>query len=109
MELRAGGKACIGPRSRLLGPVRSLREGVGDGKDEVVSSPWRASVTQGWQETSGRGGGGADGQKAPQGLFGGTEKVVGCEELGAVAADPREAGRESPVSAAHGHRDMHPS
>ena len=41
------GRSACGPRSTLQGLVRSLREGVGDGKDEVVSSPWRASVTQG--------------------------------------------------------------
>lgn len=100
---QAGRSAC-GPRPRLLGPVRSLREGVGDGKDEVVSSPWRASVTQGlageavWR----RGGGAAGRRRSPRGCSEGQRKLRG-EGAGVVAAD-REAGRESPVSAAHGHR-----
>ena len=102
------GRSACGPRSRLQGPVRSLREGVGDGKDEMVSSPWRASVTQGLAGEAGQ-----PGAEGAQGAVQRDGESCGGRELGmaggtgggaGVMAADGEAGREGPVSAAHGHR-----
>lgn len=99
------GRSACGPRSTLQGLVRSLREGVGDGKDEVVSSPWRASVTQGLAGEAVQ-----PGAEGAQGAIGRDCESCGGRELGmgwaggsGVVAAHGGAGREGPVSAAHGH------
>lgn len=104
VALRAGGQVCMWSPPKAAGPSEVTQRGRGrwEGRGGLVTLEGLRHPGAGRRSSVAEGGGAAGRRRSPRGCSEGQRKLRG-EGAGVVAAD-REAGRESPVSAAHGHR-----